>query len=166
MKTDRIEADTAIHQQVLAAREGRDARVITRLYSGWVVFGQQQFVRGYALLLPDPVVPTLNALGAKERSQFLLDMTKVGDALMKVAGALRINYAIFGNVEPALHAHIVPRYVDEPEEMRAAHPWTYDWNAAPQFDRTSLEELAESLRRELTRMGVTKPMRFAPGANV
>jgi diadenosine tetraphosphate (Ap4A) HIT family hydrolase len=166
MKTDRIEADTAIHQQVLAAREGRDARVITRLYSGWVLFGQQQFVRGYALLLPDPVVPTLNALGTKERSQFLLDMTKVGDALMKVAGALRINYAIFGNMEPALHAHIVPRYVDEPEEMRAAHPWAYDWNAAPQFDRNSLEELAESLRHELGRMGVTKPMRFAPGENV
>jgi diadenosine tetraphosphate (Ap4A) HIT family hydrolase len=165
MKTDRIEADTAIHQQVLAAREGREARVITRLYSGWVLFGEQQFVRGYALLLPDPVVPTLNALGTKERSQFLLDMTKVGDALMKVAGALRINYAIFGNMEPALHAHIVPRYVDEPEEMRAAHPWAYDWNAAPQFDRKSLEELAESLRHELGRMGVTKPMRFVPGEN-
>jgi diadenosine tetraphosphate (Ap4A) HIT family hydrolase len=165
MKTDRIEAETVIHEQVLAAREGREPRVITRLYSGWVLFGQQQFVRGYALLLPDPVVPSLNALGAKERSQFLLDMTKIGDALLKVSGALRINYAIFGNVEPALHAHVVPRYVDEPEEKRAAHPWAYDWNAAPQFDRKALEELSESLRRELGRMGVTKPMRFSPGEN-
>ncbi len=165
MKTDRIEADTVIHEWVLAAREGREPRVITRLYSGWVLFGQQQFVRGYALLLPDPVVPTLNALGAKERSQFLMDMTKVGDALLKVSDALRINYAIFGNVEPALHAHIVPRYVDEPEDMRAAHPWAYDWNAAPAFDRASMADLAESLRRELGRMGVTKPMRFTPGEN-
>ncbi|MBV9725466.1 MAG: hypothetical protein JO299_09860, partial [Gammaproteobacteria bacterium] len=57
-------ADTlsAIHAQVVAARAGRDARVIARLFSGWAVFGERQFVRGYALLLPDPVVPNLNAL--------------------------------------------------------------------------------------------------------
>ena len=165
MKTDKIEPETVIHEQVLAAREGREPRVITRLYSGWVLFGQQQFVRGYALLLPDPVVPSINALGAKERSQFLMDMTKVGDALLKVSGAMRINYAIYGNVEPALHAHIIPRYLDEPEELRTAQPWAYDWNAAPAFDRKGLEELAESLSRELGRMGVTKPMRFSPGEN-
>jgi len=165
MKNDKIEPETVIHEHVLAAREGREWRVITRLYSGWVLFGQQQFVRGYALLLPDPVVPSLNSLGAKERSQFLLDMAKVGDALLKVSGCARINYAIFGNVEPALHAHVVPRYLDEPEDKRIAHPWAYDWNAAPAFDRKAMEELGESLRRELGRMGVTKPMRFSPGEN-
>ena len=165
MRSDKIEPETVIHEQVAAARDGREPRVVTRLYSGWVLFGQQQFVRGYALLLPDPVVPSLNSLGAKERTQFLMDMTRVGDALLKVSGAMRINYAIFGNVEPALHAHVVPRYLEEPEAMRTAQPWAYDWNAAPPYDRNAMEELAEALRRELTRMGVTKPMRFAPGAN-
>src|SRR5262245_61746023 len=165
MRTDKIEPETAIHQMVSAARDGREPRVVARLYSGWVLFGEQQFVRGYALLLPDPVVPTLNALGTQERSQFLLDMTKIGDALLKVTGALRINYAIFGNVEPALHAHVVPRYADEPEDKRAAHPWAYDWDAAPLFDRQTFHELGEGLRRELGRMGVTKPMRFTPGQN-
>jgi diadenosine tetraphosphate (Ap4A) HIT family hydrolase len=165
MRSDKIEPETVIHEWVAAAREGREPRVVTRLYSGWVLFGQQQFVRGYALLLPDPVMPSLNALGAKERTQFLVDMTRVGDALLKVSGALRINYAIFGNAEPALHAHVVPRYLEEPEDKRTAHPWAYDWNAAPAFDRQGMEEFAESLRRELGRMGVTKPMRFTPGAN-
>jgi diadenosine tetraphosphate (Ap4A) HIT family hydrolase len=165
MKNDKLEPETVIHEHVLAAREGREPRVITRLYSGWVLFGQQQFVRGYALLLPDPVVPSINALGSKERTQFLIDMTKVGDALLKVSGALRINYAIFGNMEPALHAHIIPRYLDEPEDKRVAQPWAYDWNAAPPFDRKALHALAESLRHELNRMGVTKGMRFAPGEN-
>lgn len=165
MKDNKIEPETVIHQWVVAAREGRDPRVITRLYSGWVLFGQQQFVRGYVLLLPDPVVPSLNALGAKERTQFLMDMTRVGDALLKVSGALRINYAMFGNAEPALHAHVVPRYQEEPEDKRTSHPWAYDWNLAPAFDQKSMADLAESLRRELTRMGVTKGMRFTPGAN-
>jgi diadenosine tetraphosphate (Ap4A) HIT family hydrolase len=165
MKDNKIEPETIIHRHVADAREGREPRVVTRLYSGWVLFGQQQFVKGYVLLLPDPVVPSLNALGQKERTQFLLDMSRVGDALLKVTGAIRINYAIFGNVEPALHAHVVPRYVDEPEEMRAAHPWAYNWDAAPAFDRAAMHDLAESLRRELGRMGVTKQMRFAPGEN-
>ncbi len=166
MRTDnKIEPETVIHQWVAAARDGREPRVITRLYSGWVLFGQQQFVRGYSLLLPDPVVPSLNALGAKERTQFLMDMTRVGDALLKVCGAMRINYAMFGNAEPALHAHVIPRYLEEPEDKRTAQPWAYDWAQAPPYDRQNMEELAESLRRELTRMGVTKPMRFTPGAN-
>jgi diadenosine tetraphosphate (Ap4A) HIT family hydrolase len=156
---------TAIHTQVIAAREGRDPRVIARLYSGWAVFGEQQFVRGYVLLLPDPVVPNLNALGVQERITFLSDMSRLGDALLKVTGAARINYAIFGNQEPALHAHVIPRYLDEPEALRSAQPWAYDWSAAPMFDRTALRELADSLLRELTRLGVTKPMRFSPGAN-
>ena len=166
MRTDnKIEPETVIHQWVAAARDGREPRVITRLYSGWVLFGQQQFVHGYSLLLPDPVVPSLNALGAKERTQFLMDMTRVGDALLKVCGAQRINYAMFGNAEPALHAHVIPRYLEEPEDKRTAQPWAYDWAQAPPYDRKNMEELAESLRRELTRMGVTKPMRFTPGAN-
>jgi diadenosine tetraphosphate (Ap4A) HIT family hydrolase len=167
MKNNEVAADTltAIHSQVIAAREGRDPKVIARLFSGWAVFGERQFVRGYALLLPDPVVPNLNALGARERIAFLSDMSRLGDALLKVTGALRINYAIFGNQEPALHAHVIPRYLDEPEALRAQQPWAYDWGAAPAFERASQAELAESLLRELTRLGVTKPMRYNPGEN-
>jgi diadenosine tetraphosphate (Ap4A) HIT family hydrolase len=159
------ESLTAIHAQVIAAREGRDPRVIARLFSGWAVFGERQIVRGYALLLPDPVVPNLNALGARERIAFLSDMSRLGDALLKVTGAARINYAIFGNQDPALHAHVIPRYLDEPESLRTQQPWAYDWSAAPLFDRGTAQELADSLLRELTRLGVTKPMRFNPGAN-
>ncbi len=165
MKSEKADSPTAIHQQVLAAREGKDPRVIARLFCGWVVFGERQFVRGYVLLLPDPVVPTLNALGARERGQFLLDMARLGDALLKATNALRINYAIFGNLEAALHAHVIPRYAEEPEALRTTHPWAYDWQAAPLFDRAEYATLSEALRRELTRMGVTKPMRYDPGAN-
>ena len=91
------EPETVIHRQVAAARAGREPRVIARFYSGWALFGERQFLRGYALLLPDPVVPTLNSLGAQERTLFLLDVARLGDALLKVTGAARINYAILGN---------------------------------------------------------------------
>jgi diadenosine tetraphosphate (Ap4A) HIT family hydrolase len=165
MKNEKPEILTAIHHLVVAAREGKEFRVAAKLTSGWVLFGERQFVRGYVLLLPDPVVPSLNTLGAQERSQFLVDMARLGDALLKVTNALRINYAILGNVEPALHAHVIPRYAEEPEAQRLAHPWTYDWDAAPLFDRADQATLGEALRRELTRMGAARPMRYDPGVN-
>jgi len=145
-----LAAQTAIHALVVAARGG-DARVIARLPSGWAMFGERQFVNGYTLLLPDPVVSDINSLNGRERAQFLLDMTLLGDALLAVTGALRINYAIFGNLEPALHAHIVPRYANEPPALRTQQPWAYDWDAAPLFDPRTHAELAAALRAELAR---------------
>jgi len=52
-------------------------------------------------------------------------MSIVGDALLEVTGAYRINYAIMGNSDQVLHAHIVPRYLSEPEEFRSNTPWSY-----------------------------------------
>src|ERR1700754_5191513 len=121
-----VDSETEIHRLVAAAREGREPRVIARLYSGWALFGERQFLRGYALLLPDPVVPTLNSLGAQERTAYMQDVSRLGDAILKLTGAARINYAILGNQEPALHTHVIPRYADEPEKHRNDHPWSYN----------------------------------------
>jgi len=163
MKAQDMEVETEIHKKVAAARDGRDPAVIARLGSGWALFGQQQFVRGYCLLLPDPVVPQLNDLTAEARGHYLQDMVRLGDAVLRATGAARINYAILGNQEPALHAHVIPRFSDEPDELRTQHPWAYDWGAAAAFDPKAFEELADAIRHELTRMGVSRPMRYAPG---
>jgi diadenosine tetraphosphate (Ap4A) HIT family hydrolase len=111
--------------------------------------GASQFLRGYSLLLPDPVVPHLNALEGDARTQFLSDMARVGDAVLTVTQALRINYSMFGNVEPALHAHVIPRFSDEAETMRTAHPWMYDWAAAPQFDAVEHGAILRALQEQL-----------------
>jgi diadenosine tetraphosphate (Ap4A) HIT family hydrolase len=140
---------TAIHRRVAALNADADATLIARLASGWAVFGEQQFLRGYALLLPDPVVPTLNALRGAARTQFLADMSALGDALLQATDAVRINYAIFGNQEPALHAHVVPRYADEPAALRNAHPWSYDWAAAAPFDAHAHAALVQAVRAAL-----------------
>jgi diadenosine tetraphosphate (Ap4A) HIT family hydrolase len=147
------QAETAIHRRVNEARAGRDSSVLGRCASGWAVFGHQQFVNGYLLLLPDPVASDLNALTPERRTQFLLDMSRLGDALMRTTAPVRINYAIFGNLEPALHAHVIPRYRNEPEALRTQHPWTYDWNSAPAFDAVAAAPLMRALRSELGQMG-------------
>ncbi|HEX4970707.1 MAG TPA: hypothetical protein VJ299_04410 [Steroidobacteraceae bacterium] len=141
---------TLIHRMVDACRAGNEPTVIARLASGWAVLGQRQVLRGYCLLLPDPVVPHLNALGAPERDRFLADVGRLGDAVMAATGALRINYAIFGNLEPALHAHVHPRYADEPEALRTGNPWAYDWTQAPLFELQQYGPLRDAIRSRLT----------------
>jgi diadenosine tetraphosphate (Ap4A) HIT family hydrolase len=126
--------DTAIHRRVAACRAGTDPTIICRMTTGWAVMGDPQVLRGYCLLLPDPVVPHLDALPPGEQADFLADMGRLGRAVFEVTGALRMNYAMFGNVEPALHAHVFPRYADEPAALRSANPWGYDWTQAPAFD--------------------------------
>lgn len=114
-----------VEQGIELARQGKHPALVCRLPSGWVVLADMQYLRGYCILLADPLVSSLNDLDEKSRRDFLGDMALIGDALMKVTGAYRINYGIMGNSDPFLHAHIVPRYKNEPQEMQHNHPWAY-----------------------------------------
>jgi diadenosine tetraphosphate (Ap4A) HIT family hydrolase len=140
---------TSIHRRVDALRAGHDPGFVARLPSGWAVLGERQVLPGYCLLLPDPVVPTLNALAGAARAAFLADMGALGDAVLSATSAVRINYAIFGNLDPALHAHVIPRYHDEPAGLRTAQPWAYDWEAAPAFDPELHRDLRDRIHAAL-----------------
>jgi diadenosine tetraphosphate (Ap4A) HIT family hydrolase len=144
---------TLIHQRVEAARKGENPTVLCKMESGWAVFGDSQMLNGYCLLLPDPVPPSLNALSLADRGKFLRDMSIIGDALLEVTGAARINYEILGNSEQALHAHIVSRYEAEPEELRKGPVWFYDWSKAPKFDpqlhKPLMEKIAAAIQKRL-----------------
>ena len=146
-----LDVPTLIHRRVRECRAGSNAKLICRVRAGWVVLGDVQFLRGYSLLLPDPVVPDLNALDESARRDFLLTLAVIGDVLLEATGALRINYEILGNQEPALHGHVFPRYADEPADLRTRPPWFYDWANAPAFDRERdraiMQTLADGLRK-------------------
>jgi diadenosine tetraphosphate (Ap4A) HIT family hydrolase len=143
-------AETAIHRLVNRCRAADYPPLVTRLASGWVVLGERQVFAGYCLLLPDPVVPHLNALPAARSTQFLTDMARVGAAVLAATSALRINYAMFGNVEPALHAHVIPRFTDEPVDTRTAQPWAFDWSRAPAYSAAEHGELQRRIGALLT----------------
>lgn len=115
----------SVSKQVEAARAGLEPALICQVPSGWVVLCGMQYLPGYCILLPDPVVPSLNDLTQQQRASYLCDMSVVGDALLEVTGAYRINYAIMGNSDQVLHSHIVPRYLTEPDQFRMNTPWSY-----------------------------------------
>ena len=142
---------TLIHERVEQARAGTNPTVIARLRSGWAVLGDHQFFRGYSLLLPDPVVAHLTDLEEPARTQYLADMAAIGDALLTVTGAWRINYEILGNHDEALHAHLFPRYLEEPDDYRTGPVWRYTGTQRRQvpFEPIEHADLIAALRTEL-----------------
>lgn len=117
------------------------------------MLGDTQILPGYSILLSDPVVLDLNALSLEGRGRFLRDMSIIGDALLEVTDAALINYEILGNTDRALHAHIFPRYPDEPDVTRRRPIWFSDWANAPKFnpvrDGVLLQKLADSIQKRL-----------------
>jgi diadenosine tetraphosphate (Ap4A) HIT family hydrolase len=134
-----------ITERVALARRGANDKVICRMASGWAVMGDVQFLPGYCLLLPDPVVPSLNDLDTAGRTAYLLDMARLGDAALQATGALRMNYEILGNSEPELHCHIFPRYATEPEQNRKMPAWFYDWKTATPYTEEQHGELRQKI---------------------
>ena len=134
--------------RVLAARAGTAPAAICQLRSGWVFLCNLQFLRGYCVLQADPDVFSINDLDLPSRAQFLTDMVMVGDAIQEITGAYRINYFIGGNSEPLLHAHITPRYLTEPDELRKGVPWSHPEMHDPStfFDYERDKELMQELR--------------------
>ena len=82
-------------------------------------------------------------------------MSIVGDALLDVTGAHRINYAIMGNSDKVLHSHIVPRYAIEPEEFRLNTPWSYPQEImntmlfASDRDQDLISRIKDAIRKRL-----------------
>ena len=130
-----------IAQRVESANLGNNPYVIAKMPSGWAVLGDTQPLAGYCLLLADPIGADLNALSRNHRTAFLEDMARLGDAIIQATDCVRINYEILGNLVPELHAHLIPRYLDEPEPICTQPPMiAYDWQTARKSEPTGCDQ--------------------------
>jgi len=136
-----------------AAERGENPMVLARMRSGYAVIGDTQFLPGYCVLLASPRVDELNDLTLDQRSDFLLDMTLLGDAIAAVcAPIVRLNYAILGNTDTYLHAHVFPRYAWEPAGRLAHPPFSYPREYWTSPEHTYSDARHGELRARLTDM--------------
>ena len=147
---------TLIHQRVEACHETKNPTMVCRVSSGWVVLGDVQYIKGYTVLLADPIVKSINDLQGNDRRAFLWEMTIIGDVLLPITGAQKINYEILGNSEEALHAHIFPRYSDEPKEYIGKPIWSYpkDLRESVPFDLKRDCSLMRKMKKHLLERGI------------
>ncbi len=124
-----------------SALRGENPTVLTRMQSGFAVIGDSQFLPGYCLLLGVPKAHDLTDLPLPARLNFLRDMSLLGEAIALICQPQRINYEIFGNTDPFLHAHVLPRYSWEPAERLAgpASHYPAEQRHAPQHQFSALQ---------------------------
>ena len=149
-----IDLSKAISGRVERIRRGDDPQMIARMDSGWAILAKYQpdGIVGGCMLLPDPVVPSLNHLGAEARERFLGDLARLGDAVLAATGAEHVNYLILCNLVPELHGHCVPRFRDEVPAKRVLDPFVaYDFGASRVADAEGCDrELFLRIQRELS----------------
>jgi diadenosine tetraphosphate (Ap4A) HIT family hydrolase len=144
-----------------AAKRGEHPLLLANMRSGWAVMGDTQFLPGYSLLLSrvDDAVH-LTDLSRAQRTEFLLDMSLLGEAVMTVCNGLdpslrRLNYEILGNRDSYLHAHLFPRYGWEHEELLTGAVWRYPadrWTSPRDAYADEHEPLREAISKELQRV--------------
>ncbi|KPB06255.1 HIT family protein [Bacillus sp. CHD6a] len=111
--------------RIASAHSGDNPMIIVRMKSGFAAIGDTQFLPGYTVLLPTKPFRSLEELNVKERSDYLLDMSLIGEAIVEVCKPRRVNYSIYGNTDAYLHAHVFPRYNWEPKERIPYPVWQY-----------------------------------------
>jgi diadenosine tetraphosphate (Ap4A) HIT family hydrolase len=142
-----------ISNRVERLRRGDDPQLIARMSSGWAILGNAQpdGIVGCCMLLPDPVVSSVNDLDPDARARFMTDFVSLGDAVLAATGAERINYLILCNQVSELHGHAIPRFATEDPARRRLGPFeAYDFPNARHADAAGVDaDLLARLRRAL-----------------
>lgn len=124
------------------ARTGATARLICPVPSGWALLEEHQAFEGACVLIAEQGCgPGDSALKAR----FMADLNRLGGAVEHVTGCERVTYAILGGHAPVLHAHVFPRYANEPDAVKGLPPWLAAGEAR-RFDPRADGPLIERLR--------------------
>jgi diadenosine tetraphosphate (Ap4A) HIT family hydrolase len=78
---------------------------------------------------------------------FLVDMRSAAQAIQRATRAERMNYAVLGNAEPHVHAHLIPR-IREGDPVPNKAPWAHPDPVRP-LDPVRLQILVGKIRAEL-----------------
>lgn len=136
-----------------AAARGENPMFVAPLATGLVFLHDAQFLPGWCVLFARPEIGRLEDLDHDRAGDFLGDMARLGRALSAVCRPRRINYAIYGNTAPVLHAHVVPRYDWEPPERITQPVWTYpagQWRDPPlDYEASQHAPLRDRIRAAL-----------------
>jgi diadenosine tetraphosphate (Ap4A) HIT family hydrolase len=130
----------------IKARNFRD--FIAELNGCYVILGDQQFYRGYCVLLAKLHTTELYLMPADPARALFDEMRLVAEAIATIVKPWKMNYECLGNGEPHVHWHLLPRY--ENDELRRVPIWL-----RPEAERkVSLDEndrraLMGSIRHQL-----------------
>jgi diadenosine tetraphosphate (Ap4A) HIT family hydrolase len=118
--------------------------IIGTLKSSIVLLSQDQYFKGWCLVVSNRHVIDLFELNEIERSALEKDVIAVSKGVQRFANPDRMNYAIFGNVVPHLHWNVIPRKRDD--GLWGHPPWPHNEVVLETIDiKTMVDNLRSSI---------------------
>jgi diadenosine tetraphosphate (Ap4A) HIT family hydrolase len=106
---------------------------------------RERLQRGYTVVIwRGRHVAEPTELTAEEATQYWLELLEVGRRLERVLQPVKLNYDVLGNSLPHLHAHVMPRYSDDP---KPGWPFPHPEGERGTFDEESLRVDVQALSR-------------------
>ena len=87
---------------------------IAELSEGTIYLHTDQFFPGWSVLVLRRHATELFELKREERARLIEDVSDAARALEQAFDARKVNYALFGNLVPHIHWHLIPRLADDP----------------------------------------------------
>jgi diadenosine tetraphosphate (Ap4A) HIT family hydrolase len=123
---------------------------IAELKSCYVILGDQQFYRGYCVLLAKLHATELYLMPADDARVLFDEMRLTAEAIAAVVKPWKMNYECLGNSEPHVHWHLLPRNENEPEELKRGPIWLRpESERKVPLDENDRRALVDSLRQQL-----------------
>ena len=137
--------DCLICERVALAREGHNPHVIAEMEHSYFVVGDSQFHRGYALVLLKEHVREPFELPPTVQQEHFREVMRAAEALVATFSPVKMNFSCYGNAEPHVHWHVVPRYEDD------RHPGKDPWREIERFSERLItadeaREIASTIR--------------------
>ena len=133
--------------------EGRpdETRFGARIFAGKVSDAYLQrpnIQRGYTVSIwRGRHVAEPTELTSDEAMSYWLEVLRVGRALEQHVEPVKMNYDLLGNSLPHMHAHVMPRYADDP---RPGYPFPFPEQEPPPLDEEAFRRDVAALRALLT----------------
>jgi diadenosine tetraphosphate (Ap4A) HIT family hydrolase len=105
---------------------------------------KENLQRGYTVVIwRGRHVAEPTELEPDEATAYWLEVLRVGRALEEHLQPVKLNYDVLGNSLPHLHAHVIPRYAEDP---RPGWPFPFPEDDPPPHPDEELRRDAEMLR--------------------
>ncbi len=125
---------------------GRALRRVALLPTAVAVLGEDQYYRGYTLVIARRHATELYHLPDDQSTAYFQDMLRVARAIDRAFSPRKMNYELLGNTVAHLHWHLFPRFSDDP------HPSRPTWEHAhvpPQLSEAEYTKTIEAIQRYL-----------------
>ena len=136
-----------ICKRIADINKNKNPYFISELSTGYVVLGDYQFQQGYTLFLCKKHAAELHELTPEFKSRFLLEMSKVAEAIYKAFNPKKLNYELLGNTDCHLHWHIFPRYKSDKSPKQPI--WTIPSSIRNAKKYKPTEEEIEQLKKKI-----------------